>query len=402
MKKYVWGLAAIAIMVIGFALPSQAASFKIGDSDWSLGGSVRLDTGWRMSDYGDVPAGANDSTTDFFLSNPGNSRIFAKAVYGKMTGYVELGLGAESEIRTRHIYASYDMGGGNSLLVGRTWTALAEDSPNQRLWDDDTLVGFGDLYAGRHEQIRFIHTQDKMTFQIALEDVIVEDPSVDIEFLKDEDGHITDITEVANRFGLPDNYTLENMLPAIILSLSYDAGNFLITPSLYAQTYTLKGNAEGVKDVDVTSYALALDAAVKAAGVTVSGEIWWGQNLSIFGLDMRSGASTTFGAPIPNNTLDDIKDVKSMGGWLQLAAPIKPGTLYAGAGYQQADTELSGTAYEDTVSTWGAFINYEYEITTNFSITPELAYFNYGKDAVKGDNKLGNETFVGAHFQYNF
>ena len=418
MQKYVWGLAAIAIMVIGFALPSQAASFKVGDVDWSLGGSIRLDTGWQLSDYGDVPAGVNDSTTDFFLRNPTDSRINAKAVYGKTTAFAELGLGAESDVSLRHLYVSYDMGGGNSLLVGRTWTCLAEDSPHQLLWDDPNLWGFGDLSAYRHDQIRFIHAQNKMTFQVAIEDT--KEAPLSIENLLSRINTATGADITIENF-----YTVEDPLPALVLSLGYDGGNFTVTPSLYVQTYKLKGNTDDIDDVTVTSYAVACDASVKLDPVTLSGEIWYGQNLSLFELDLRNNASLEFGAPSPSEDSNDIEDVKSYGGWVQLAANVKPGTLYVGAGYQQAKTELPDELViptviddedviitiqtEDKISTWGAFINYEFPIAKNFTITPELAYFNYGKDALKiwpglkdGKNKLGTETFIGVHFQYDF
>jgi len=407
MKKYVWGLAAIAIMVIGFALPSQAASFKIGDSDWSLGGSVRLDTGWRFSDFGDAKQGVEgnsaeiDNKTDFFLENPGDSRVFMKAVNGKMTGYAELGI--SSDVSTRHIYATYDMGGGNSLLVGQTWTLVAENSPNQLLFGDDNMEFFGDLYLGRNPQIRFEHSVDKLSFKVAIQEA--QKGSLQTQANVSEEPDIENIQTV---------YDVENIFPALCLAMTFDDGKFSVTPSLYAQQLKLRALAETgpfSKDITVTTYALAVDAAFKADTMTISGELWWGQNVAV-AADVAAGLSrpldvynADFGAPAPDpkDTGSDIENVNSYGGWLQLAAPIKPGTMYVGAGYQNAEVNNKpSNLYEDNVSTWGAFINYEYQIAKGFTMTPELAYFDYGNAPEKGDNDLGTDIFVGVHFQYDF
>ena len=434
MKKYVWGLAAIAIMVIGFAVPSQAASFKVGDTDWTLGGSARLDVGWRSSELGDrkeLGVGSQDKQKDFFLYVPSNTRLFTKAVNGNMGGYVELGLfpgipdwGYDAVVKVRHAYLNYDMGGGNSLLIGRTWTCVAEDSPNQRLFDDNGLGGLGDLYLGRNPQIRFIHTQNKMTFQVAIEDNKISGPDTALLALMGKlPGIIAEYTAA--------NYLIEDLTPALAMSLSYDGGSFVITPSLYAQQFTLKADeldtdtgeaVAGLGDIDLTSYALALNGAVKFEGLTLSGEVWWGQNVALFAAVTNYG-NPIFGWPLPDLSsydediarFTDVKDVKSYGGWLQLAAPIKPGTLYVGAGYQTAESGIDVDEVSiDDYTAMGFFINYEYPIAKNFTMTPEVAYYDYGKlkgnAALEGeggeianwDFKLGKDWFFGVHFQYDF
>ncbi len=100
----------------------QTMNFKMSDVDVTLGGSARVDAGWRFSDYGDVADGKLDSGTDYFLRNPGNSRVRLKAVFENMTGYAEMGLKTDNTVGVRHFYGSYsfDLGGGNSLLPSRT------------------------------------------------------------------------------------------------------------------------------------------------------------------------------------------------------------------------------------------------------------------------------------------
>jgi hypothetical protein len=87
--------------------------------------------------------------------------------------------------------------------------------------------------------------------------------------------------------------------------------------------------------------------------------------------------------------------------------PINTGTFRVGAGYQSSEVEPSAEGYEDDMSTWAAFINYEYPIYQSFTITPEIMYANYGKNPDKnaygdGKNDLGTDLFVGVHFQYDF
>lgn len=415
MKRNYLGLLAIAIMVIGLALPVQAASFKVGDTDLSLGGSARLDVGWRFSDFGDAKQGSAriDDKTDFFLENPGNSRVFMKAVNGKLTGYAEIGLGDDGGISTRHIYVNYDMANGNSVLLGRTWNPVAENSPNQRLFYDDGLQFFGDLYIDRAEQIRFTHSQDNLTFTLALQKAV--NYLNGGEVLESDTYHIPDGPSISyNEITLDDLYDAEYTLPAISLAMSFDSGNFNITPSLFAQQFELRALTDTgpySDDITVTTYALAVDASFKADPLTISGELWWGQNVAVaasLASDLTRAFdvyNADFGMPVlddnPNGA--DIEDVNSYGGWIQLAADIKPGTLSCGFGYQTADVKNKPSAdYEDNVSTWGAFVNYEYPIAKGFTVTPELLYVNYGSYPEKGDNDLGDDIFVGLHFQYDF
>lgn len=147
-------------------------------------------------------------------------------------------------------------------------------------------------------------------------------------------------------------------------------------------------------------------SSLKMKEATLSGELWWGQNVAA-AFDLASGArNDDFGMPCLDDNLDgqDINDVNSYGGWVQLSASIKPGTVACGFGYQNAEVEYEGEGFESDVSTWGVFANYTYPITTGFSVTPEILYVNYGDAPVKyeGGNELGNDLFVGVHFQYDF
>ena len=386
MQKRMLGLVVAVCMVFGFSQSAGAASFKAGETDLSLGGSVRLDSGWRFSDYGDAKLGTAeiDDKTDFFTEHPGNSRVFLKAVTGKMTGYVELGI--HSGVSTRHAYAVYDLGAGNSLLVGHTWVPVSEDGPSQRLNYDDGLSYFGELSFVRGPQIRFEHSKDELTCKLA-------------------------VMEARTEFE-DDHYQAEDVIPAIAATLIYDDGKINITPSLYAQRYELKAldnDGQYSDDATVTTYIVSLDASLKLDPLTLSGEVWYGQNASAAADIVAGQLNASFGMPAFDGdaTGQGLEDVNSYGGWVQLAMPINTGTFRVGAGYQSSEVEPSAEGYEDDMSTWAAFINYEYPIYQSFTITPEIMYANYGKNPDKnaygdGKNDLGTDLFVGVHFQYDF
>ncbi len=404
----------IVLLMAGLALicclPAQAVEFKTGGVDWVLNGSLRTQTFYQFSDRGD---NSEPGRASFILETPGNSWLRAAVSYQKIAAVMEIGLafnngddysfgaGVNENRYLRHAYVTYDLDGGYQVLVGRTWSLLALDGPQQRLAWDNGLWGAGDLFAFRHEQIQLSHKGEKVTFKVAIEDNFREDQ-----------------LKYNNNFGLPRQYTTEDVFPALLASVSYSDAGFTLSPSGFIQSYKLKGQSKSVDDVTVTSYAGALNGGYKGEAFGLSAEVWYGRNIYMdfaeANIDehngyklQRYGASTIMGKPIADATGTDIVDVDSVGGWLQLALFFGKTTVRTGAGYQQSETGLDGAAYEDRVHTWGVYANVEYPLFQTFRIIPGIAHYNWGQDAYKnrfgmGKNDLGNDTFVGAFFQYDF
>ncbi|MEN6473104.1 MAG: hypothetical protein ABFD81_03750 [Syntrophaceae bacterium] len=383
--------------------PGQAAGFKVGDVDLTLGGSAILDAGWKRSDLGSVPqdSGQEDTRLDWFTEIPSNCRLSLKAVYENMTGYVEVGLGS-SGVSTRHIYAAYAMDAANTLLIGQTNSLLSEASPGQKLNNDGKLEGFGNLYAGRKPQLRFTHRQgDSLSFSLALED-----------------------NRSAMSSGVASGSHIdEQTMPAIMAAVAYKNAGLTIVPSAYFQRYTLKQNdaLATTEDVMLSSWALALNGAYKTDIATLSMEAWYGSNLSAIGIDKRptqpngtTKPSMVMGAPVADESGNDVKDVTSMGGWVQVSVPVETAMINIGAGYQRSDVENTPSElYETEVETMGAFANVAFAIAKGFTVQPEIAWFDHGNDARKtlsasgvsyaeGDNTLGTDLYFGIHFQYDF
>ena len=411
-------MALAAFMVLGSAASSWATqTFKIGDADVKLNASLRLEASYDFQDRGDVPYGQTDNTTDFNMRMSPISRAGIWINYGKVTGFVEYGLKADSRTSSdtylRHAYGIYDMGGGNSLLVGQAWSIVALHFPKQRLFKENALYSVGNLYLHRNQQIRFTHKTDKIILKIALED--------------------NDNYKDADDFGLtPAKYLVEESTPALDASLTFKpSSNITLTPSGMIQRYKLKNNGYGLTkegkydvnsfayhDVNVMTWMAALDGTIKSDVITTDFEAWYGQNvgLSAIAFDERpSTKSISAGLPVANAYGSDLKDVNSYGGWLQFAVPVNPVTVvYLGGGYQHSQVRNSGINYKDSVSSWGLFANFKYSLTKHFYIQPEVSYFNWGDAAQRihtqsfsdestyyYGNDLGTELYTGVFFQYD-
>jgi len=387
MKK-IFIFAAAALLVLGLSTSSWAVA------DFAIGGSARLDTGWQLRDWGDQAdaaygVGSEDSQTNFYLDNPGNGRVNFKATVDDVTGFFELGLG-DTNVSIRHAYASWDMGGGQSLLFGHTWSIMAFGFTDQRLNFDNGNVGAGCLYFGRHPQLRYTYAAETFTLQIALEDNDTGvNPTAGVKYV-------------------------ETMIPAIVASVEFSPMEMLtLTPSGFYQMYDLTGVLPATRDLDIDTYALALDGRLNFEAFRISFEGWWGQNLGVAAdaIDIRPGIvaglpTVGFAAPVANAAGTDVEDVNAYGGFVQLTFPMETMLFNAGLGWQSADVENSpSAAFEDSQEVMSFFVNVLYNLTDNMYIQPEFSYFDYGDDATKNPgvgNDLGNDIFVGVHWQADF
>ncbi len=397
MRK-IFVLAAAALFVLGMSTPSWAVA------DFAIGASIRIDAGWQFTDFGDSNgAGNEDSRTQFFLANPGNSRINFKATVGDVTGFTEFALASTPRnVDLRHAWVSWDMGGGSSLLFGHTWSIMSFGFTDMRLGSnaiglgggnadflDMANIGFGTLYFSRNPQIRYTYAGEAFTVQVAIED-------------NDE-----------NRARGPlaaANYIAESAIPMFLASVSFQPLEMLtLTPSGFYTMYDLTGIAPTTSDVDIDAFGFAIDGRLDFDIARISFEGWMGDNLgtAAAGFDIRPGATVGAGVPVADAAGTDVEDVTSWGGFVQLTFRFEPAILNLGVGYQESDVENPGPGFEDDVSTTGFFINVLYNLTDNFYIQPEITYLDHGDDANEnafgpGDNDLGSELVAGVHFQADF
>jgi hypothetical protein len=382
MMKKIFVLAAAALFVLGMSTSSWAVA------DFAIGGSVRLDMGWTLGDLGDTNGpGGEDSQTTFFVDNPGNGRINFKATVGDVTGFFEFAMGS-TDVATRHIYASWDMGGGHSLLFGHTWSIMAFGFTDQRLNADDANIGFGCLYFSRVPQLRYTYSGEMFTLKIA-----AENPDESFFGPASAASHVE-----------------ESFIPMFVAEVSHNPLEQLyLQYSAFYNGYELTGIGPGVSDVDVDSFGFAIDGSYDFEMARISFEGWIGDNLGVnaAGFDLRPTSTVAAGVPVTDAVGNDVEDVTSWGGFVQLTFRFEPAILNLGAGYQESDVENPGVGFEDDIAQASYFVNVLYNLTDNFYIQPEISYFDYGDDANEnafgvGDNDLGADIFLGVHFQADF
>ncbi len=398
----------ISILLILFmATSSSAVEFRLGGTDLNVGGSARLDTGWEYNNKGDVADGEPGSNSKMFVTIPSDTNINIKAKNGNLLGYAELGLSNphlniynssdsnpqdKGAVRLRYAYGQDAFNNNNEMLIGQSDCMFSQLTPKQYLYDDNGMQGFGVAMSDRYPQLRYTYKQNRITAQVAIQQPVTPVPS---DF-KD----------------LSSDYEANVVIPAIVGSLTYKITNDIsIIPNLYFQYYKLKADDTAqivTEDIDVTTFGLCLNAQAKINMLNLTGGVWWGINLGIFGNDKRfnlSSDSPVFGAPVGNNYAEsgistNIKNNQSYGGWFQATAPVGPGLLAGGIGGQRAQTGVTEHGYMENIYTWGLFANYAYKLIQNFTIAPEIVFMNNGYDVDR--RNLGNTTLVGVHFQYDF
>jgi hypothetical protein len=408
MKKGFWVLSLAALMVFGLAMSASAAgAFKVGDTELKLGGSVRAAVGSHFTDYDATNTGSEDDNFDAFVDLFSTSNVNLAAKYGDLSGLIELGLNETSgstagNSYVRHAYVSYALDKNSSLLIGQTWSLLSQGVPCQRLNGDLLLKGFGNLDSNRYTQVRYTYTKDDISMSLALED--------DKELL-DMSTSATDLisdvlVEHTGAMMGTGNYRTNVYLPAILGSLTYkmdgDDVDVTLTPSFFFEWAKLADNTGADNDIDAIGLAGALNGSVAIKDdATIGFEAWMAKNAGLFANNI-TGAGTcgngAFNDIVVDLSGDELDDVTSYGGWLQVAVPIDEVTVALGGGYQAVDTENFGGT-EDSIETFGVFTNVKYEITKGLTMQPEVAYFDKG-DNINGVSQ-GDEIYGGIVFQYD-
>ena len=134
--------------VLLFVAPAFAA-------DWAFYGSQRVGTWYLNRDYGDTPAASgkdDDAATQMFFQ--GNSRLGAKVKADKVTGQIELGLGAggdggDTAVSTRRAYGVWKFSDMASLKIGKDYSPVTDFISNQWYDSDADLLGNGNFYGRR-------------------------------------------------------------------------------------------------------------------------------------------------------------------------------------------------------------------------------------------------------------
>lgn len=402
----------LAAAIMLFATPVLAGvDFNVGDAKATLGASVWVEGGWDFQFHGDVPTDTiSDKETKQYIDVDDPTNVNLKVDYKNLSGYTEIRFSNDNEfnIELFSVWGKYNFNDRNSILFGKAPVAFSVMAPKQNLYNANCLDGYGGLDPWKESfQIRYSYMAEKFGFDFAIEEAKTDSAI--------EDSYLTDNDLVDG-----ESFQVQNYLPAFALNFTWKPVDMLtINPSAYIQQYQLKPKGiEGINNTNVLTYALSLGIEASIKPVNIQAEGWWGQNMSIFeGLDARpsffdpiyiNGEEknlSLMGTPVWDG--NDLKDVTTYGGWLQIEAPINNFTPRIGGGYQRSSTGYVDDYHHTHVFTWGAFVNCDIKIKEYLNVCPEVLYMFNGQDADKdflsnGYSKLGYETMAGVTMILSF
>ncbi len=365
--------------VLLFAAPAMAA-------DWSFYGSQRIATWYTDRDYGDgtVNGQDDDQATQWYFQ--GNSRLGAKVKADKVTGQIELALGAggdggDTSVSTRRAYGTWKFSDYGWLKVGKDYSPVTDFISNQWYNADNDLLGEGNFYGRRPAGL----TLGLGDFELAF---LATSYGTDV-------GTTTNGINGAAGSGDPDSY-----FPRLEASYMLKLGPGYIKPFGGFQYYTVESNGIGAvtDDLDVYSYVVGVSTSWNIGAFSIGGQVSYGINQgNVTGWSTGSNARTSSSAYLDNG--DDIKDVATIQallvGGLKFSDTLR---FEVGAGYRSDDADDVQGVNEDEV--WAAYLQAMITMAPGVFLCPEVGYYDYMDDVAGNDQ--GNQWYVGAKWQIDF
>ena len=431
MKKL---LAAVAVLAaVAMAAPVMAAADAPGYGV-TIGGRVKADFGWQIANSDHNYVNHSDGTlTNFFATLNSNSylrTVFTSA--DKTTGaFFEVGMwglqnrnndggnSGDNTVYIRHAYGWWKVG-SCKLLVGQFAGRLGDRYyAGQGLAGSKggkfDLNGFGFIGGSRNPKLALqMDVNENFGFEVSL-----GQPGAEVNPFTLANQDVPGTTPVVkySDFGSTNTY-----LPRLELVLDFKFGNFMITPGAGIAYFDSEWQ-EGLEpeDSSVLSYVLWLPVKYENGPFYVMLNGYYGQNMDTDWTGENNNGyngNTSIGAhyggqpgslpSIDNN--GELQDTKQWGvGFAAGYSFTDQVTLKLGAGITWlkndawADYTVGGEDSDDKYTRWAAFIALPYKLTSNFTIQPEIAYYNYGDKVAAGfagddDSDAADEWVVGVHF----
>jgi hypothetical protein len=360
MKKLFVCALAVA-MVFAFTAPTLAA-------DWNLYGSARMAT---FSNDVDPQVAGVQSDTDTLWALQGNARFGGTVSAGDVGGGFEYGSGPN----LRKLYGTWNFGAG-TLLIGQTYTPIAEFYSNQVWGSDEDLLGNGMAYHGRRAMIQLAFGGFKVAFV---------QPNVQATLM--------DSTGTAITSG--DNDTT---LPEIVLAYKFSSDMFSVKPYLGWSSYDFTtGVTSLTQSESVDSLVYGIGGKVNFGPGYFALNVWGGNNAGNFGMymatDGNAGINATTGSIIDNTTLAyaGVLGFKASDMW----------AFEAGYGASSSEADIPGAKVEDT--SFSYYINASITMAPGVFVVPEFGKYSLDELKVAGvSTKQAETTYFGAKWQINF
>jgi hypothetical protein len=371
----------VILVVVLLTAPALAA-------DWSFYGSQRIGTWYTEKSYpGDSSAygGNSDAATQMYFQ--GNSRLGAKVKADKVTGQIELALGAggdggDTSVATRRAFGIWKVSDAISFKIGKDYSPVTDTINNQVFDSDDDLYGNGNFYGRRPAGLTLMVGN----FELA---ALVPTYGADLNTTTNGVNGATGNTD-------PDSY-----IPRFEASYMLNLGAGYIKPYGGFQYYTVKpGASTAVTDeLDVWSWVAGVSTVWNIGGFSIGGQLSYGMNQgNVQGWDPGSNARSSSSAYLKGG--DDIADVYTLQAMLVPGFRINDSLKFeAGIGYRQ-DNANGAPGYSRKDDVWVAYLQALITLAPGVTLTPEVGYYDY-LDGVNGDSQ-GYQWYAGAKWQIDF
>lgn len=384
MKKFFVIMLALAALV-AFTAPAFAAD-EPGPS-FVVGGRMLTDFGYNKLPKEQVANGKED-VTSAFINVAGHSYLNAKFTSADKTtgGLVELGVGSRmgtgATLTLRYAYGWWKVG-NCKLVAGHndSWIGSLIFAPKQYLGVQQSgkllLSNWGYTYSGRHPIVRFEWESGMFGFSLA-----AAQPGA--EFTPTA---ATGTDYYAN-------------LPRFDLAAYLKAGGFIMQPGFGWSQLKIEGTASGADDT-FTQWIAMLPVKFSAGPFTAKAEIHYAQNSEIEWNGVNAGLKA-LQKNVPVISGAKVDDTKMVGGFVALEYKILPvWEITAGFGIEKLNNDAWKKHKNDEYTRKAFFVALPYQVTNNFSLHPELGYYDYG-DNIANDKDFGNEWLLGMQFRFVF
>jgi hypothetical protein len=388
MKKIFAVLASFAILA-AFAVPASAQEGEVEarlealeeafQCSWKFYGSARMSTFWEKQDQLRSVTGLDDDT-DMTWAMQGNSRIGARVNLGDVSGRFEYGHTSANGATLRLLYGEWNFGAGK-LLLGQDYTPMTFWVSNQVWGSDNDLLGFGQQYHGREQQVKLTFGN----FQIAA------------------------INPVTNRavFNFPQA-DIDTTIPKLAASYDIKGGPVKARISGAYQTYDvvrIVAGAENEQSVD--AWQIAAGMVYDMGPFFLKGDLYYGENLANMGQSSAADATTTGLVGIRADRAawngNSIIDAETLGFALVAGFKMNDSIVFE-AGYGQANNEIEDGGLKVAQDVKAYYLNATINLAKNVFIVPEIGKLDYGDIEQTGvaDEDKGDMKYIGAKWQINF
>ncbi len=368
--------------------PSQPIGRSTAASAWPRG------TITRITVSASVAGQSNDAGTQWYLQ--GNSRLGAKVKADKVTGQIELATTASSTdsagdgtVNTRRAYGVWKFADSASLKVGKDYSPVTDFISNQWYDGDNDLLGNGNFYGRRPQQIGL----DIGNFSIA--------------FLTPQQGNTGGIGSTTSGIVLPNTGVGATGDPDVYfpkLEANYNLvlGAGYIKPFAGFQYYQVKSGdpAQNVQsDIDLYSYVLGVSTMWNIGAFGIGGQVSYGINEALSNWYSGYNASS-LSQPILKTNGKNVYDAETIQAMIVPSLKFTDTLRFEGGLGYRMDQQSGAVGYSQNNGSWVGYVQALVTMAPGVYLCPEIGYIDYMDNSAGNDE--GYRWYAGAKWQIDF